>query len=40
MRVKERITPDAERAARYAEKYAPFTKLYPALKEIYAHMSV
>ena len=40
VRVKERITPDAERAARYAEKYALFTKLYPALKEIYAHMSV
>ena len=34
VRVKETILPDAEIAKKYNERYAVFTKLYPALKSV------
>lgn len=35
VRIKDTISPDAELAARYEERYARFTKIYPAVKELF-----
>ncbi len=34
VRVKETIYPDSARAQKYAERYAVYKKLYPALKDL------
>ncbi|MDD5944523.1 MAG: xylulokinase, partial [Clostridia bacterium] len=38
VKVKDRIEPNAEIAAKYESKYRIFKRLYPSLKDIYSEM--
>lgn len=39
VRIKDTISPDPEIAARYEERYARFTKIYPAVKELFPKLN-